>query len=102
MKPTISPSPKREKGDIKGDGSNVKFNSLFVMNYKEKVAGILNDDSELERLGAVIADEFLTDDEPFEDKARTLLQIWQDHPDIANNVTIALVGWSIESLIDKL
>ena len=68
---------------------------------KERIENILNDEAQLERFVEVLVDEINNDDEAYDKKARQLLDLCltDEH---ADDFFIAVCGWSVDSLIDKM
>ena len=70
---------------------------------KEQILAILNNANEefLERFFETMLNEINSDDEPYYKKARQLLlaSLNNEH---ADDFFIAICGWSLESLIEKL
>ena len=62
---------------------------------------ILNDEAQLEKFVEVLVDEINNDDEAYDKKARQLLDLCltDEH---ADDFFIAVCGWSVDSLIDKM
>ncbi len=68
---------------------------------KERIENILNDEAQLERFVEVLVDEINNDDEAYDKKGRQLLDLCMT--DIhADDFFIAVCGWSVDSLIDKM
>ena len=68
---------------------------------KERIENILNDEAQLERFVEVLVDEINNDDEAYDKKGRQLLDLCltDEH---ADDFFIAICGWSIDSLLEKL
>ena len=68
---------------------------------KERIENILNDEAQLERFVEVLVDEINNDDEAYDKKGRQLLDLCltDEH---ADDFFIAVCGWSVDSLIDKM
>ncbi|WP_294748801.1 hypothetical protein [uncultured Prevotella sp.] len=68
---------------------------------RERIENILNDEAQLERFVEVLVDEINNDDEAYDKKARQLLDLCltDEH---ADDFFIAVCGWSVDSLIDKM
>ena len=68
---------------------------------KERIENILNDEAQLERFVEVLVDEINNDDEAYDKKGRQLLDLCltDDH---ADDFLIAICGWSVDSLLEKL
>ena len=77
--------------------------SIFVakkMNRKI-IQAVLDDEELLERFGETLIDEINNDDEPMENVARELLNLClcDEH---ADDFFIAICGWSVDSLLNRL
>ena len=68
---------------------------------RERIENILNDEAQLERFVEVLVDEINNDDEAYDKKGRQLLDLCltDEH---ADDFFIAVCGWSVDSLIDKM
>ena len=68
---------------------------------RERIENILNDEAQLERFVEVLVDEINDDDEAYDKKGRQLLDLCltDEH---ADDFFIAVCGWSVDSLIDKM
>ena len=68
---------------------------------KERIENILNDEAQLERFVEVLVDEINNDDEAYNKKGKQLLDLCltDDH---ADDFFIAICGWTVDSLIDKM
>jgi hypothetical protein len=68
---------------------------------KERIENILNDEAQLERFVEVLVDEINNDDEAYDKKGRQLLDLCltDDH---ADDSLIAICGWNVDSLLEKL
>ena len=68
---------------------------------KERIENILNDEAQLERFVEVLVDEINNDDEAYDKKGRQLLDLCltDEH---ADDFFIAICGWSVDSLLEKL
>ena len=68
---------------------------------KERIENILNDEAQLERFVEVLVDEINNDDEAYDKKGRQLLDLCltDEH---ADDFFIAVCGWSVDSLLEKL
>ena len=68
---------------------------------KERIENILNDEAQLERFVEVLVDEINNDDEAYNKKGRQLLDLCltDEH---ADDFFIAVCGWSVDSLLEKL
>ena len=68
---------------------------------RERIENILNDEAQLERFVEVLIDEINNDDEAYDKKDRQLLNLCltDEH---ADDFFIAVCGWSVDSLIDKM
>jgi hypothetical protein len=68
---------------------------------KERIENILNDEAQLERFVEVLVDEINNDDEAYDKKGRQLLDLCltDDH---ADDFLIAICGWNVDSLLEKL
>lgn len=68
---------------------------------KERIENILNDEAQLERFVEVLVDEINNDDEAYDKKGRQLLDLCltDEH---ADDFFIAICGWTVDSLIDKM
>ena len=68
---------------------------------KERIENILNDEAQLERFVEVLVDEINNDDEAYDKKGRQLLDLCMTDKH-ADDFFIAVCGWSVDSLIDKM
>ena len=68
---------------------------------KERIENILNDEAQLERFVEVLVDEINNDDEAYDKKGRQLLDLCLTDEQ-ADDFFIAVCGWSVDSLIDKM
>ena len=68
---------------------------------KERIENILNDEAQLERFVEVLVDEINNDDEAYDKKGRQLLDLCLTDEQ-ADDFFIAICGWSVDSLIDKM
>lgn len=68
---------------------------------QEKIDKILDDDHLLERFTELLLDEIFNDDESFVDKGRALLLAYLEN-NHADSFFIAICGWSMDSLLNKL
>ena len=68
---------------------------------RERIENILNDEAQLERFVEVLVDEINNDDEAYDKKGRQLLDLCltDEH---ADDFFIAVCGWSVDSLLEKL
>ena len=66
-----------------------------------KINFLLGNDALLERFTEILIDEINDDDESFEKKGRQLLEFALVNKD-ADDFFIAICGWSIDSLIEKI
>ena len=68
---------------------------------KERIENILNDEAQLERFVEVLVDEINDDDEAYDKKGRQLMDLCltDEH---ADEFFIAICGWSVDSLIEKM
>ena len=68
---------------------------------RERIENILNDEAQLERFVEVLIDEINNDDEAYDKKGRQLLDLCltDDH---ADDFLIAICGWNVDSLLEKL
>jgi len=68
---------------------------------RERIENILNDEVQLERFVEVLIDEINNDDEAYDKKGRQLLDLCltDDH---ADDFLIAICGWNVDSLLEKL
>ena len=68
---------------------------------RERIESILNNEAQLERFVEVLVDEINNDDEAYDKKGRQLLDLCltDEH---ADDFFIAVCGWSVNSLIDKM
>lgn len=66
-----------------------------------KINILLSNDALLERFTEILIDEINDDDESFEKKGRQLLEFALDNKD-ADDFFIAICGWSIDSLLEKI
>jgi hypothetical protein len=68
---------------------------------RERIENILNDEAQLERFVEVLVDEINNDDEAYDKKGRQLLDLCltDDH---ADDFLIAICGWNVDSLLEKL
>ena len=68
---------------------------------KERIENILNDEAQLERFVEVLVDEINNDDEAYDKKGRQLLDLCMTD-EHADDFFIAVCGWSVDSLLEKL
>ena len=68
---------------------------------KERIENILNDEAQLERFVEVLVDEINNDDEAYDKKGRHLLDLCMTD-EHADDFFIAVCGWSVDSLLEKL
>ena len=68
---------------------------------RERIENILNDEVQLERFVEVLIDEINNDDEAYDKKGRQLLDLCLTDEQ-ADDFFIAVCGWSVDSLIDKM
>ena len=68
---------------------------------KERIENILNDEAQLERFVEVLVDEINNDDEVYYKKGRQLLDLCLTDEN-ADAFFIAICGWSVDSLLEKL
>ncbi len=68
---------------------------------KERIENILNDEAQLERFVEVLVDEINNDDEAYNKEGRQLLDLCMTDKH-ADDFFIAVCGWSVDSLIDKM
>ena len=68
---------------------------------KERIENILNAEAQLERFVDVLVDEINDDDEAYDKKGRQLMDLCltDEH---ADEFFIAICGWSVDSLIEKM
>ena len=66
-----------------------------------KINILLNNDALLERFTEILIDEINDDDESYEKKGRQLLEFAFANKD-ADDFFIAICGWSIDSLLEKI
>ena len=68
---------------------------------RERIENILNDEVQLERFVEVLVDEINNDDEAYNKKGKQLLDLCltDDH---ADDFLIAICGWNVDSLLEKL
>lgn len=66
-----------------------------------KINILLSNDALLERFTEILIDEINDDDESFEKKGRQLLEFALANKD-ADDFFIAICGWSIDSLLEKI
>jgi len=66
-----------------------------------KINILLNNDALLERFTEILIDEINDDDESYEKKGRQLLEFALANKD-ADDFFIAICGWSIDSLLEKI
>lgn len=68
---------------------------------RSRIKVVLEDDKLLERFGETLIKEITNDDEPTEKVARQLLYLClrDEH---ADDFFIAICGWSVDSLLNKL
>ncbi len=67
----------------------------------QKIQELLVSDALLERFMEVLMEEINSDDEPYYKKARQLLLASLNNP-TADDFFIALCGWSLDSLMEKV
>lgn len=48
-----------------------------------------------------LSDEMASDDEPSRKKFRRLMDAYEEHPDIVDDIMMTLCGWTIETLASK-
>ena len=63
---------------------------------------ILQNEGLLYQLTETIIKEITNDDEPFDSVARHLLLIYLENPEIVDEIMIALCGWNMKSLMEKI
>ena len=68
---------------------------------KERIENILNDEAQLERFVEVLVDEINNDDEAYDKKGRQLLDLCMTD-EHADDFFIAICGWSVDILLEKL
>ena len=68
---------------------------------RERIENILNDEAQLERFVEVLVDEINNDDEAYDKKGRQLLDLCMTD-EHADDFFIAVCGWSVDSLLEKL
>lgn len=77
--------------------------SIFVAKKMNRsiIQAVLNDEELLEQFGKILIDEINNDDEPMEKVARQLLNLClrDEH---ADDFFIAICGWSVDSLLNRL
>ena len=77
--------------------------SIFVAKKMNRsiIQAVLNDEELLEQFGEILIDEINNDDEPMEKVARQLLNLClrDEH---ADDFFIAICGWSVDSLLNRL
>ena len=68
---------------------------------RERIEKILKDEAQLERFVEVLVDEINNDDEAYVKKGRQLLDLCltDEH---ANDFFIAVCGWSVDSLMERM
>ena len=68
---------------------------------KKAIEEVLNNEGLLERFVETLVDEINNDDEAYDKKGRQLLELCltDEH---ADDFFIAICGWSVKSLLDKL
>ena len=67
----------------------------------DKILAILDDDALLEQFAETLLFEIENDDEALDKKARQLLNFCLNNEN-ADDFFIAICGWSVDSLINKL
>lgn len=67
----------------------------------KRIESIINDDALLERFVEILIDEIDNDDEAYYKKGRQLLDFCLNNED-ADDFFIAICGWSVDSLLEKL
>ena len=77
--------------------------SIFVAKNMNRsiIQAVLNDEELLEQFGEILIDEINNDDETMEKVARQLLNLClrDEH---ADDFFIAICGWSVDSLLNRL
>lgn len=68
---------------------------------KDKIHKVLEDNALLENFSLLLIDEINNDDEILEKKARQLLNLCLND-EKADEFFIAICGWSVDSLLNKL
>ncbi len=69
---------------------------------KELAESFLQSDGLLEQLGEVINEAINNDDEALYKKARNLVDLYLEHPDVVDEVMMSLTGWTMESLMEEV
>ena len=67
----------------------------------KRIESIINDEAMLERFVEVLIDEIDNDDEAYYKKGRQLLDFCLNNKD-ADDFFIAICGWSVDSLLEKI
>lgn len=67
----------------------------------DKIQAVLNNSNLLEQFGEILINELNNDDESYEKVARQLLTLCLNNKN-ADDFFIAICGWSVDSLLDKL
>lgn len=67
----------------------------------DKIQAVLNNSNLLEQFGEILINEINNDDESYEKVARQLLTLCLNNKN-ADDFFIAICGWSVDSLINKL
>lgn len=80
--------------------SSVMYN-IYLCIMKEKLLKLLEDDQALCRFTEVLLQQIDNDDEPWEDKGRQIL-LAALNDDKADELFIALCGYSLKSLLDMI
>ena len=68
---------------------------------KNRIISVLEDDQLLQQFGETLINEINNDDEPLDKTARQLLLLSLRDED-ADDFFIAISGWSIDSLLNKI
>ena len=75
--------------------------NIYLCIMKEKLLKLLEDDQALCRFTEVLLQQIDNDDEPWEDKGRQIL-LAALNDDKADELFIALCGYSLKSLLDMI
>ena len=73
----------------------------MITTMEEKLKMIAEDEELQEDFFITFSDEFASDDEPARKKFSRLYADYMEHPEIVDNVLMALCGWTMETLAKK-
>lgn len=77
------------------------IDNIYLCAMKDKILKLLDDDQALCRFTEVLLQQIDNDDEPWEDKGRQIL-LAALNDDKADELFIALCGYSLKSLLDMI